>query len=385
MKEPCKQALTQIKKALHIAHTKTLHGICSGVSEGENEVAGRIRFLAKFKQPKAIALGAIALVIACAAVFCLGDNNPIIVTQQDSSVQSDASSNVDVITENTTVPENTTDGSNNTLGEITPDDTSTSETVAATSHDEYSIWAADLTHDGQDEQIIWDNIAFDSNLNEFLYVQTAGSEQLVSEAFLWVSELSISTSHAGNASYSLYQDGTGDYLWYYNEAWYSGSCYAQYELFYLSATGEKIIVASNAVEILTDGMPFTDALNDIDAILDFFETASDYAASSYVLVSTLQDVHHLDVTSGETLTQIDFISSTEAAPVQIIPTLMITTMAPQDNSIPTEGSAIEILRAQLEALNEKRTANYAEIYAEQNATTIEMVLEGTLKKSRRCA
>ncbi len=370
-----------IKEWLDTLRTKTMHGICSGVSEGENEVAGRIRFLAKFKQPKAIALGAIAVVVACVAVFCLGGDNPIVVTQQDSSVQGDASSNADAAS-NAAQAESTPAGSDSNtgdsdsaLGEVTLDDAFTGETITATSHDEYTIWAADLTHDGQDEQIVWDDIAFDSSRNEFLYVQAADSEELVTEDFLWVSELAISTSHAGNGSYSLYRDATGDYLWSYNEAWYSGSCYAQYELFYLSAVGEKITVDNAAVEILTDGMPFTDALNDTDAILDFFETATDYAANSYILVSAMLSIDYLDVTTGETVAD-DFICSTEAAPVQIIPTLMLENAAPQDDNTSTEGSATELLRAELEALNEKRTANYAEVYAEQNATTISMVLEG---------
>ncbi len=341
-----------VSRIWHAMHTKTLHGICSGVSEEENEVAGRIRFLARFQKPKAIAAIALVIALLCVGLFCLGGNNPVASAPVPTSTP--------LATPNST-PSNTGDAALATSTPLTDELTPTDE-ARATTHEEYTLWTADLTHDGQDEWILWDDIAFAQSPNQPLYIQTADTAALPDEEALWTNDAyAVSMSNAGSMSYSLYQDGENAYLLRYNEAWYSGTLYLYYEVFYLSAQGEEIPVDGAQLEILTDGMPYTEAINDVDAVIDFIETVSAYSAQSTVLVSTVFNAYYLDVATGETSTQQAFIQSTAAQPMQILPSLMMSAQA----DTAADSTWQETLRAQLEELNAARTENYAEVLAMQ--------------------
>ncbi|MFI3169608.1 MAG: hypothetical protein R3Y06_06685 [Faecalibacterium sp.] len=351
MKHPLKQHLTLIKNVLHIAHTKTLHSICSGVSESENEVAGRIRFLAKFKQPKALALGAIGLALACVAVFCLGGDNPIVTLPQSASTATASSAVSDA--SQTNEENNTASGTENASSE-----TDTAGMLSlATTRDDYFIWQADLNHDGQDESILLDTAALKQSGEQYLYVQEAGETALPTEVTLWRSPLDSTIDTEQYRAYYLYHDTAGDYLLYYHQSWNpdynTGSYY--FELFYLAETGAKTLQDYGECTIYACALQeehfgvANSAENDIEEIVAFYETLTHYIDNSYVLVNTLIDTtgpseDGTEVTGGYSI-------GTPQNPVSLVPNLINENIFPEDADISPLGSASDYLRAQLTYIN----------------------------------
>ncbi|MBD5161787.1 MAG: hypothetical protein HDT14_07220 [Oscillibacter sp.] len=147
---------------------------------------------------------------------------------------------------------------------------------------------ADLDHDGIPEEL---------HLNQFPG-QHAGFELW---SLLWISPLKVTdmtgylhwaneaaTAHAGWTSFFLCRMEGEDYLLQYTPYMGGGSCYYSYKLFYLTASGEEVVVQGNSVDFdLIFDSSFADIHQyDPEEINAFMEEINALLAHSEQLVNT---------------------------------------------------------------------------------------------------
>ncbi|MBP3700599.1 MAG: hypothetical protein J6I64_01795, partial [Lachnospiraceae bacterium] len=143
------------------------------------------------------------------------------------------------------------------------------------------IWEADLTHNGQPEQLVFDWSQFDTGGTGTLSVRDDWGQEIYS--------VEISSDHGFSSTYYLCQWQGKDYLFYYKPYIMMGEGYNSYELFYLTAAGEKILEDADSIGFYVDFIPsivneYGKRVMDIPAMVSFAETVNRYVAFSYLLV-----------------------------------------------------------------------------------------------------
>ena len=141
-------------------------------------------------------------------------------------------------------------------------------------------WEADLNHDGQTEQIVFDWGYFDRGSWGIFAVLDADGRVIYKEE--------PASAHPGWVSLYLCRLQGEEYLFRYTPTCYQGWCDYSYELFYLDASGKEVITDSALVSFYgSEGEPGQDVpVMEASALVDFAETVNTYMENAYLLVST---------------------------------------------------------------------------------------------------
>lgn len=147
---------------------------------------------------------------------------------------------------------------------------------------------ADFNHDGVKEMV--KVVALDNG--RYFELQICNSQGHI----LWKTE--AAAAHVGWLSLFLCQSEGADYLLRYTPSMFQGMCHYQYDLFYLDASGNEIIVDSSSVDFdINFGSPAHLSFN-TDEIAAFMNKVNAYLENSVVLLNTdgnlkFEDESHL--------------------------------------------------------------------------------------------
>lgn len=144
-------------------------------------------------------------------------------------------------------------------------------------------WEADLTHDGQPEQVIFDWSLFDGNGGGMFAVLDAQGKVLFSDE--------VTSSHSWLRTYYLCSWKGNEYLFRYDPNMMQEEGSYWYELFYLTADGEKIIEDTERIGFSIAILPSAPNHNgkrvmDIPTMLAFAHKVNTYIENSFLLVSS---------------------------------------------------------------------------------------------------
>lgn len=145
------------------------------------------------------------------------------------------------------------------------------------------VWEADLTHDGLPEKVIFDWSEFDGSGEGMFAVLDDQGKVLYSDE--------VASSHSWWRTYYLCQWEGKEYIFRYDPYFMQYEGTYSYELFYLTAEGEKVMEDEGAVAFSDAVLPCAANQNgtrvmDIPAMVEFAETVNDYVASSFLVVSS---------------------------------------------------------------------------------------------------
>ncbi len=149
-----------------------------------------------------------------------------------------------------------------------------------------TIWEADLTHDGIVERIVFDWSLFESGFGGMLAVLDAQGSVLFSAELI--------TDHGFSQTYYLCNHEGKAYIFRYKPYSMQGEQSYDYELFYLTEHGDKIVESEQMIHFSNQEWP--GAANEdgkrvmnIPEMVEFAETVNGYLEDSYLLVSTDHD------------------------------------------------------------------------------------------------
>jgi hypothetical protein len=138
-------------------------------------------------------------------------------------------------------------------------------------------WQADLTHDGQPEQILFDVQGMEQNGYASFTVQRADGTRLY--------EATLSASHVGWNTFALYTDPDGR-AWLLQYQPYFAQSAGEYSYALLDLTGVTVTTKESGTVAFSAGMPYTAPDNDVDALDAFAQRVNALWASSALLVTT---------------------------------------------------------------------------------------------------
>jgi hypothetical protein len=152
-------------------------------------------------------------------------------------------------------------------------------------------WQADLTHDGQAEQILFDVQGMEQNGYAQFTVRRADGTRLY--------EATLSASHVGWNTFALYTDPNGQ-AWLLQYQPYFAQSAGEYSYALLDLTGDAVTTKESGTVAFSAGMPYTAPDNDVDALVAFTQRVNALWASSALLVTTDETVRgNLEDAQGE--------------------------------------------------------------------------------------
>jgi hypothetical protein len=155
---------------------------------------------------------------------------------------------------------------------------------AATVPESSVCWQADLTHDGQAEQILFDVQGMEQNGYAQFTVQRADGTRLY--------EATLSASHVGWNTFALYTDPNGQAWLLQYQPYFAQSAgeYSYALLDFTNVTGATVTTKETGTVAFSAGMPYTAPDNDVDALVAFTQRVNALWASSALLVTTDETV-----------------------------------------------------------------------------------------------
>jgi len=144
-------------------------------------------------------------------------------------------------------------------------------------------WEADLTHDGQPEQVIFDWSQFDACGEGMFAVLDTQGKVLYSDE--------VTSSHSWLRTYYLCSWKGKEYLFRYDPYMMQEEGSYWYELFYLTEDGEKIIEDTERIGFSIAILPSAPnnggkRVMDIPAMVAFADQVNEYIQNSFLLVSS---------------------------------------------------------------------------------------------------
>lgn len=174
--------------------------------------------------------------------------------------------------------------------------------------DSSRLWRADLTHDGQEEQLVFDWGFYEES--GFCIFAVLGGENRV----LYSTELS--QSHAGWDNLYLCRWNGQDYLLRYGPECYSAVYDHSYVLFWLDESGQELREDSGGISFYAGGdaseqenMPAVD----ISAMAALADTVNTYMENSFLLAGT----NEMAFGSSDLDTGQGFVTSTPENPIRL--------------------------------------------------------------------
>lgn len=208
------------------------------------------------------------------------------------------------------------------------------------------LWEADLTHDGQAEQLVFDWGYFDSASFGIFAVLDADGRVL--------HELEPGAPHVGWMNLYLCRLDGRDYILEYYPGCFQGWYDYEYELYWLNEEGEKTVEDSGSVSFYGSEGEYYGAgerpVTDIPAMVTFAETVNSYMQDSFLLVST--DKNAIGDWPSDALSDL-FISSTPDKPVRLWETFGFVRgeAEPRTSEKPNLSGLAEELKAWCESLD----------------------------------